>query len=377
MSDPHRKSDADSSSSIDVKNEWDADSCSSIVVKKEWNADSCSSVEVNLDSLFGRYQDPMADGLHRTWYPNGQLAHEYEQKSGLKVGEFRQWHDNGVLATVFPYVAGRLHGVVRQWDKDGKLLAEYTMSEGYKSEWHRLFHQRFYEWPFRDFQREIAQDFPFVRRIAGLNLRFLAIMKSLSLEEQQQLASTFVNASTFTSKNKVGMDTEFPTRRTPEDYRRLKWYGERARIQLREEWEANNPERYATYIRKYRELMRAVRDELMLVFPGKPPKPSKEELHFHATVQGFDIETVVYSGHSTWQLCYCHRLRYPPRGLDVNEICLNTWLGIPGQTYWRRITKDTIPAAAKTVGDLCRHFIGGADHFLAGLADGSLGGNET
>jgi hypothetical protein len=107
---------------------------------------------------------------------------------------------------------------------------------------------------------------------------------------------------------------------------------------------------------------------LMLVFQGESPKPSKKELHFHTTVQGFDIETVVYSGHTTWQLWYFHRIRYRPRGLDVDNISFNRWLGL-GQTYWKRITKDTIPAAAKTVGDLCRHFIGGAEHFLADLAD--------
>jgi len=53
------------------------------------------------------------------------------------------------------------------------------------------------------------------------------------------------------------------------------------------------------------------------------------------------------------------------------------WLGMPSPTYWWWITKDTIPAAAKTVGGICRHFIGEADHFLANLTDGSSGENET
>ena len=187
---------------------------------RKWDAGSSFWVDVTIDGV-EEYLHPKGDGISRTWHPNGQLASEWEQKSGLYVGEFRQCHENGVPLSVFPYVAGRLRGVVRQWDKDGKLLAEYTMSEGYKSEWHRLFHERFYEWAFRDFQREIAQDFPFMRRIVGLNLRFLAIMKSLSPEEQQQFASALVNTSPFSSANKIEMDTAFPTRRTPEDHQRL------------------------------------------------------------------------------------------------------------------------------------------------------------
>jgi hypothetical protein len=69
MSDPHHKGDADSCSSIDVKSEWDADSWVDVKI-----------VEV---SHYMHYQDPMSGGVFRTWYPNGQLASEYEQKSGL------------------------------------------------------------------------------------------------------------------------------------------------------------------------------------------------------------------------------------------------------------------------------------------------------
>ena len=236
-----------------------------------------------------------------------------------------------------------------------------------KSELHRLLDERFYDWALRDSQREIAQDFPFLRRVSGsTNLRFVAIMKALPLEERQQLASTLVRT------NKVWIISNLPTRWTPEDDRIIAWYGERIRIQLREEWEGSSAsclERYATYIRDKRELMRAVRDELMLVFPGKSRKQPKKELHFHATVHGFDIETVVYSGTSNWQLWYFHRLRHPPSGLDVSDITLMSWLGIQTPTLWREITEASIPATAKTLGDLCRHFIAAANHFLVGLVD--------
>ncbi len=359
MSDPDRKS--------------DADSCSSIEVKTEWNADSCSSVDAVIPYLWG-YQDPTADGLFRHCDPNGQLKSEYEQKSGRIVGEWRVWHDNGVLARVTPYVAGKIHGVVRQWDENGKLLDEYTMSEGYRSQWHRVLHERYYEWAIADFEREIAQDFSFLRQVGGsTNLRIIALMKSVSLEERRQLASTLVRRM-----NKFWIGSEVPMRWTPEDDRILAWYHERIRIPLREEWEGSSEsrlERHATYIRDKRELMRAVREELMLVFPGKPRKQSKEELLFHATVHGFDIETVVWSG-TSWQLWYFHRLRHPPSGLEVSDITLMSWLGIQTPTLWWEITEASIPATAKTVGDLCRHFIAAADHFLAEPTDGSLGKNR-
>jgi hypothetical protein len=85
-------------------------------------------------------------------------------------------------------------------------------------------------------------------------------------------------------------------------------------------------------------------------------------------VHGFELETIVYTGHS-WQLWYDRRLRHGPSGVDVNDISLLSWLGITSVTYWTYITEATIPEAAKTVGNLCRHFIAAADHFLAGLID--------
>ena len=195
-------------------------------------------------------------------------------------------------------------------------------------------------------------------------------MQSLPLERQQRLATTLVRT------NKVWF-SEVPTRWTAEDEVNYAWYGERTSQLLREESEGDTLERRATSIRDIRGLMRAVREELMLVFPGQTPEKSNEELHFHATLHGFEVETIVYSGSSTWPLFYLHRLRHPASGLDVNHISLMSWLGIAGPTYLWGITEATIPAVAKTVGDLCRHFIAAADTFLVGSADRPSQENNT
>ncbi len=158
------------------------------------------------------------------------------------------------------------------------------------------------------------------------------------------------------------------TASTADEDRLLAWYYERVRQPVREILEANSLERWATYVRDKRELMQAVRDELMVVFSGQAPRKSRAELRFHTSIHGFELETIVYTGNS-WQLWYYHRLRHVPSGVDVNHISLLSWLGITSVTYWYYITKATIPEAAKAVGDLCRHFIAAADHFLAGLID--------
>ena len=140
------------------------------------------------------------------------------------------------------------------------------------------------------------------------------------------------------------------------------------RYPVREVLEADSLERWATYISDKRELMRAVREELMIVFPGVRRRKSRTELRFHTSVHGFELETIVNAGNS-WQLCYEHRLRHGPSGVDVKYISLLSWLGITSVTIWYYITEATIPDAAKTVGDLCRHFLAAADHFLAGVIE--------
>lgn len=228
----------------------------------------------------------------------------------------------------------------------------------------RRLEERFHEWALNDFQREVAEDFPFLRRVAwSIPMKVIAIMRPLPLEARQQLASTRVKS------RRVCINSEEVAKTwTADDERMRAWYQEQLRQPVREVLEAENLERWVTYIRDKRELMRAVREELMVVFPGEAPRKSKTELRFHTSVHGFEVETIVYAGHS-WQLWYFHRLRHVPSGVDVSDISLVSWLGITTVTYWRYITEATIPEAAKTVGDLCRHFLAAADDFLAGLVD--------
>jgi hypothetical protein len=195
-------------------------------------------------------------------------------------------------------------------------------------------------------------------------MKVIAIMQSLPLEARQQLASTLVKTQRFGVSADVKADPTW----TADDDRMRAWYHKRMRWDYREVLDANNEERWATYIRDKRELMRAVRDELMVALPGESLKKSRGALRLHTYVHGFELETIVYSGHS-WQLWYYHHLRHGPSDVDVRDISLLSWFGITSVTYWQYITEATIPEAAKTVGDLCRHFISAADYFLAGLID--------
>ena len=71
------------------------------------------------------------DGIHRTWYANGQLEYEYTRVDGRYVGISRHWHDNGVLESETPHHLGFPHGVVRHWNRKGVLLGAYELKMGF------------------------------------------------------------------------------------------------------------------------------------------------------------------------------------------------------------------------------------------------------
>jgi hypothetical protein len=161
----------------------------------------------------------------------------------------------------------------------------------------RRLEERFYEWALNDFLKEIAEDFPFLRRVAwSIPIKVIAIMRSLPLEARHQLASTLVRT------HRVRITAEaVATTWTADDDRMRAWYHERMGQPVREVLEAQNEERWVTYIRDQREFMRAVRDELMVAFPGEVLRKSRAELRLRTYVHGFELETIVYTGHS-WQL---------------------------------------------------------------------------
>jgi hypothetical protein len=129
----------------------------------------------------------------------------------------------------------------------------------------RRLEERFYEWALHDFLREIAEDFPFLRRVAwSIPIKVIAIMRFLPLEARQQLASTLVR----THRVRITAE-EVATTWTADDGRMRAWNHERMGRPVRELLEARNEERWVTYIRDKHELTRAVRDEMMVAVPGE------------------------------------------------------------------------------------------------------------
>ena len=226
------------------------------------------------------------------------------------------------------------------------------------------FEGRFYQWALLDFRREIEQEFPLLRRVADPTpMRVIAIMNSRPREEQFRLCSCLVRA------NCVRIASDSPIAWTAEDDKLHAWYRQRIGQAALDELPLERADLIAIRQCNKTSLMRAVQHELSLLHPDSPAEHEDGDLRYRTILHGFDLETVVLRGRTTWQLSYYHRIKNDQLGFDVRWISLYSWLGITNTTNWYLITDSTIPQAAATLRDLCSHFIQAADYLLRGWVE--------
>ena len=72
-------------------------------------------------SLAGCASTRLKDGLHETYFPNGQLKEEMTYLDGQLNGITREYYPTGVFKNVSSYRNGRLDGVCRAFRADGSL----------------------------------------------------------------------------------------------------------------------------------------------------------------------------------------------------------------------------------------------------------------
>ena len=81
------------------------------------------------------------DGLHKEFWDNGQLKHEWNYKNGEKNGLYRCWTENGKLDYEVNYTDGDLDGIRRSWYENGQLYKEEDFINGQEPTIVRWWHE--------------------------------------------------------------------------------------------------------------------------------------------------------------------------------------------------------------------------------------------
>jgi hypothetical protein len=70
------------------------------------------------------YRDSLPHGIFRQYFKTGILFEESEYRNGIKHGRSRTFHPNGRLSTETPYDSGRIHGIKKKYRGDGQIAFE-------------------------------------------------------------------------------------------------------------------------------------------------------------------------------------------------------------------------------------------------------------
>ena len=76
------------------------------------------------------YSKGKGKGIHRGWFPNGQLKFQYSYKNDIKEGLAEEWYADGKKYKSMHYRNGQEEGLQQMWGEDGKLRANYEARNG-------------------------------------------------------------------------------------------------------------------------------------------------------------------------------------------------------------------------------------------------------
>ena len=123
------------------KNSWIFNQYSVIAESIEIYSDECSfnSEYWYVDGIFGigvkrtvegQYKDGKEEGLHTSWYENGQKAGEEHYKNGKSDGLTTIWYESGKKNIEKYYKNGKEEGLWMEWSEEGKKTYEGHFKEG-------------------------------------------------------------------------------------------------------------------------------------------------------------------------------------------------------------------------------------------------------
>ncbi len=81
------------------------------------------------------FEQGKKQGLHKAWWPHGNLKFEYHFLDDVHHGSAKTWHPNGQLASLFQYEHGYEMGLQQMWFDDGSVRAQYQMKNGRRYGW--------------------------------------------------------------------------------------------------------------------------------------------------------------------------------------------------------------------------------------------------
>jgi hypothetical protein len=213
---------------------------------------------------------------------------------------------------------------------------------------------RLYRWALQEWERELRDDFPEVRRVSGdAAIQAVRVFHALEPEQRPQLAHAM--AKRFHKHACVHLNEPL----TEGELQLLKWA---------DSWRMMNAYRLPDYVVPNKALCKVLIKELkgQLEFLGKPERVESGVRLYRTPTETWQIVTVVDAGGRLG--CSYHHDIETTKGVSLRQnLSLLCWLGVSSQSHWRVGTEPEVTSAVTEISRLCRHILDVALSLLSGL----------
>lgn len=86
------------------------------------------------------YLNGIEEGVHKSWYPNKQIAEERFYHLGKKEGIHRAWWEDGKMQTEYQITNDEYSGTFKEWNRQGCLIKFFHYKNGQEDGSQKLYY---------------------------------------------------------------------------------------------------------------------------------------------------------------------------------------------------------------------------------------------
>lgn len=228
----------------------------------------------------------------------------------------------------------------------------------------------YYRWSLKDFEREIAKDFPLLRLIKSSNaINTVSYLVSLSDRDRQRLSTALVKKSHPDAVRLAGDELAEDEVHLIDAWIEYLRYSPIAIRDRGKYWAAQS------------ELSKAdkdflgdiIRQKLIPVSGEVVARQGRRQWVHEIRVRDWVLSTSIDLGGRYHQITYNQTIGakpgFTPTDCLKQHISIFSWLGLGGMTFWNQLVRDDMDSAADALAVLCAHFIGAASVMLPEVTD--------
>lgn len=227
------------------------------------------------------------------------------------------------------------------------------------------FYAELYQWSLKDWQREISEEFPYLRLFPpGLTGNIIPMLSGMSKEQRNRIVCALVKRMNHVGACAAG---EPPT---DEEVELATSFLEKSFQPTTEMFEYNSASGEGRLPPKVsrKDLEGLLKSTLDPICGRRRPNHAAGGWRYEFERAPFIVRTTFDVAGRYHQLSFDHRIHIGREPI-FGRYSFLVWLGISGQTCWTYISESEAPQICQSVAFLCRHFLSASEGWFDSIKD--------